>query len=384
MPGWLIIAAGLALASLAGCSREPATAAATPSATATPGWSARELRQLDSLRLAHLPPPPPSPGNRHADSPVARQFGEQLFHDPRLSANGKLSCAVCHRPAHGFSDGRPRARGLADLPRHTPGLIGSAWSPWQFWDGRSDSLWAQAVQPLRDPREQGVSPARLLQVLTRHYRQPYEQLFGPLPDTPGDGTLLYANAGKALEAFQRTLRPTATRFDRYLEQIAGGRPGLALSTREQDGLRLFMGRGQCLRCHLGPLLSNHGFHNTGLSSRNQGQPDTGRDAGLALLLADPLNCRGALHDAQPADCAHLRHLRRYAPEWLGAFKVPSLRGVGARAPYMHDGRFATLEEVVQHYVRAPNPDGDYGHTELRPLTLTADEQQALADFLKTL
>lgn len=374
-----LLATILALLLLIGCAREPAPA--------TGGWSDKELRLLHSLSLATLPPAPVSTGNRHADSAAARTLGARLFHDPGLSRNGQVACASCHQPERLFTDGLARARGLAELPRHTPTLLGAAWSPWQFWDGRADSLWAQAVQPLQDPREQGLSSEQLLQLLRQHYRHPYEQLFGALPTQVRDdhqSHLLFVNVGKALEAFQRQLRPAPTRFDHYLASLSQPGPDPVLSSSEQAGLRLFIGRGQCVRCHLGPLLTNHGFHNTGLASRRDGIPDHGRDDGLAQLLADPLNCQGSFHDRQPPDCAHLRHIRRHAPEWLGAFKVPTLRGVGHTAPYMHDGRFATLEAVVQHYVRAPNPDGDYGHTELRPLSLDAGEQQALADFLKTL
>ncbi len=387
----LLLAAALLLP--AGCERESAAPTVTAAARAaradqsTAGWNSHELRTLRSLALARLPPPPPSPGNRHADAPLARALGARLFTDTRLSANGRISCASCHQPDRHFSDGLPRARGIATLSRHTPSLLGVAWSPWQFWDGRADSLWAQAAQPLHNAREQGLSAARLLSVLEQHYRGPYEQLFGPLPARlagADDELRLFSNAGKALEAYERQLRPQPSRFDDYLASLDQHHPGTVLNSSELHGLRLFMGRGQCLRCHFGPLLSNHGFHNTGLASRSDGVPDAGRDTGLALLLADPLNCQGRFHDSQPATCPQLHHVRRHAPEWLGAFKVPSLRGVAATAPYMHDGRFATLEAVVQHYVRAPNPDGDHGHTELRPLTLDAGEQQSLADFLKTL
>lgn len=365
---------------LAGCERQPAAAD-------SPRWSTRELAQLRSLSLDTLPPPPPSPGNRVADDPAARAFGTLLFHDQRLSRDGRVACASCHQPALGFSDGRAQARGLADLPLNTPTLLGAAWSLWQFRDGRADSLWAQATQPLRDAREQGLDADTLLQVLQRHYREPYEALFGPLPSHLADensGLRLFANVGKALEAFERQLKPARTRFDRHVANL-GSAPAPDLLTRQEEaGLRLFVGKADCVRCHLGPLFSNQSFHNTGIGSRQNGKPDLGRDSGLALVLADPLNCQGRFHDSQPADCAHLRHVRRHAPEWLGAFKVPTLRGVGRTAPYMHDGRFATLEDVVRHYVQAPNRDGDYGHTELRPLLLTPAEQQALADFLKTL
>lgn len=160
-------------------------------------------------------------------------------------------------------------------------------------------------------------------------------MFGPLPRQPTTDALdrVAANVGKALEAFERQLRPEPTRLDRYLRQLQDGDSGTpVLSAAERAGLRLFIGRGNCLRCHQGPLLSNHGFHNTGLPGSFEGQPDSGRATGLPRALADPYNCSGAYSDAAPSACPHLEFARPHAPELLGAFKVPSLRAVGATAP----------------------------------------------------
>lgn len=357
-----------------------------PPAQADASWSAAERRVIAAMAPERLPPPPPSPGNRVADLAPARALGEALFNDRALSRDGRVACATCHQPSRQFSDGRRFGRGLAEVDRHVPTLLASAWSPWQFWDGRSDSLWSQAVQPLRDAREHGLDAPRLLRALQRH-RVPYAALFGPLPariDSEHAGTTLFVNVGKAIEAYERTLRPPRTRFDDYAAAVAAGRPASQLDAREQAGLRVFIGKGQCARCHLGPLLTNHGFSNTGLAGRRHGRDDIGRERGLAQALASPLRCGGDWHDARPAVCPQLAHARLHAPEWLGAFKVPTLRQVARTAPYMHDGRFATLEAVVDHYRRAQNPDGDFGHTELRPLALTPQERSDLVSFLKVL
>lgn len=356
------------------------------SALADVTWSAAERHAIASMAPERLPPLPPSPGNRVADLPSARALGEALFNDRRLSRNGRVACATCHQPASQFTDGRRFGRGLAEVDRHVPTLLASAWSPWQFWDGRSDSLWSQAVQPLRDPREQGLDASRLLRAL-QPYRAQYTALFGALParvDGEPAATALFVNVAKAIEAYERTLRPPRTRFDDYAAAVAAGRPAKSLDAAEQAGLRVFIGKGQCNRCHLGPLLTNHGFSNTGLAGRRGGRDDIGREQGLTQALASPLRCGGAWHDAKPASCPQLDHARLHAPEWLGAFKVPTLRQVARTAPYMHDGRFATLDEVVAHYQRAQNPDGDFGHTELRPLALTPQERSDLVSFLKVL
>lgn len=364
-----------------------ATVTAPVAAGDGPAWTAAQRRQIATLSLSQLPPPPPSPGNRVADLPAARVLGQALFMDAGLSRNGRIACATCHLPERQFTDGRRLGQGMAGLPRHVPGLLAAAWSPWQFWDGRADSLWAQAVQPLRDAREQGLSPERLLQRLRQQHASAWQAVFGPLPARLADataGTTLFVNTGKAIEAYERSLRPPRTRFDDYADALAAGQPSTALDAGEQRGLQVFLGKGQCGRCHFGPLFTNHGFSNTGLGSRPAGQPDPGREQGLARVMDDPLRCGGDWHDARPASCPHLAHVRLHAPEWLGAYKVPSLRQVAQTAPYMHDGRFGSLEQVVTHYQHAQNPDGDFGHTELRPLALSAREQTDLVNFLKTL
>ncbi|HSW13389.1 MAG TPA: cytochrome c peroxidase [Solimonas sp.] len=365
-------------------------AACKPAADTQPApaeWSEAQQRLIRSLSLDALPPPPPSPGNRHADDPRAQQLGAKLFSDTRLSANGQVACASCHQPQQHFTDGRRRGRGIAEVARHTPGLAGTAWGQWYFWDGRADSLWAQALQPLQDAREHGLDRGQLVGALRRYYRDDYETLFGPLPavaDASG-AARASANTGKAFEAFLRQQRPPRTRFDDYARQLGqAGSSAPTLTAEERAGLRLFIGKASCLRCHLGPLLTSHGFHNTGLPSQIDGQPDRGRADGIRRALADPYNCAGPYSDAAPDACPHLSYARPDAPELLAAFKVPSLRGVSQTAPYMHDGRFDTLEQVIDHYVRAANPDGDYGHTELLPLPLSPAERQSLVAFLKSL
>lgn len=347
-------------------------------------WTAAERAQIVALSLTRLPPPPADPGNRHADDPRAAALGADLFGDARLSRNGAVACASCHQPQRHFTDGRPRSRGLGDTRRHAPSLLAAAWSPWLFWDGRADSLWAQALGPMSHPDEQGLAPAQLKQRIAAHYRAEYEALFGELVSVPAEQVAV--NVAKAIEAFERTLRPAPGRFDTYADALVRGegeaRP--LLSDSERGGLKLFIGRAQCVRCHFGPLLTNHGFHNTGLAALPGQALDRGRAEGLPLLLASNMNCRSAGIDAARPDCPHLEFARIGAPEWVGAFKTPSLRFVAATAPYMHDGRFATLPEVLEHYNRAPNVHRRYGHSELFPLGLSAAELRELEAFLRSL
>jgi cytochrome c peroxidase len=327
------------------------------------GWSDEERAVLRSLAL--LPGgwrPPPDPSNRFADDPAAAALGRELFRDTRLSANGEVSCATCHQRERGFQDGRRRGRGLATTPRRTMPLAGAAANTWFFWDGRKDSLWSQALEPLESPAEHGLTRAQVVRLVARHHRAAYEAVFGPLAAHSVDGA--FANVGKAIAAFERTIRPRRTRFDRFVAGEA------VLSAQEVEGLRLFVGEGHCTDCHSGALLTNGEFHDTGI-----GRGDPGRAAALARVRADEFNCLGRYSDARPGECA-LRFLPATARP--GAFKPPSLRGVARRAPYMHAGQLASLDEVLRHYNRPPRG------TELHPLGLGGDQLDALEAFLRTL
>ena len=356
-------------------------------------WGAAERAQILSLSLATLQAPPPDLTNAHADDPRAAELGRRLFHDSRLSRNGQVACASCHQPGRFFTDGLPVSQGLGHARRNAPSLLGAAWSPWQFRDGRADSLWSQIFGPLEDENEQGLSRVQVARLIAGHYREPYEAVFGrlpvlqaaPQPDREAINRVV-VNIGKALAAFQRGLRPEPARFDAYAEALR--RNDLSakrlLTEDERAGLRLFLGRGQCLRCHHGPLLTNHGFHNTGLGPRPGQAFDRGRAEGVRQVLASEFNCRSSYSDDARRDCPHLEFARSGTPELVGAFKTPGLRNVAVTAPYMHDGRFATLREVLEHYNQAPQPGIEYGHTELFALGLNDAELARLEAFLKTL
>lgn len=353
-----------------------------------PPWTDAELALLDTLHLDALPPLPLSPGNRAADEPAAAMLGARLFFDVRLSGNGAVSCATCHQPALGFTDGARRARGMGETERHTPGLLGAAYSPWLYWDGRKDSLWSQALAPIEHPDEHGADRHAVARLIADDavLRAAYEHVFDPLPDMRDAAavTRVFVNVGKAIEAFQRRIEPPRTRFDDYVRAVLDGdaaRARTLLSAEEVRGLRLFIGRAECLQCHNGPLLTNHEFHNTGVLAAAGELPDRGRIDGLRQLEADPFNCLGAYSDAAGAGCDELRFARQGA-ELIGAFRTPTLRNVAQTAPYMHRGQIDDLSAVIEHYDRAP--EAMIGHNEAKPLGLSARERADLEAFLHTL
>ena len=361
----------------------------------TAAWTERELRLLRSLWLGSLTPLSPDPSNRVADDPRAAEFGRRLFFDPQFSANGQIACANCHRPELYFTDGRAFSEGLAITGRGAPSLLGAAYSPWFYWDGRRDSQWSQALVPFEEPVEMGIDRRRVLQFIAADegYLASYQQLFGPLPSADaGDQAIShsFARVGKVLAAYQRTLLPQYSRFDYYVESLLEEQKDPiekppALNGKEITGLRLFISeKTQCTRCHNGPLLSNFGFHNIGLIELKRGvrKYDFGRSKGAEQALQDPFNCLGQYSDAEPSQCGELKFIRLRGKELAGAFKVPTLRNVAETAPYMHDGRFANLHEVVEHYRQAPKRR--LGHQELNPLLLTSEQVDQLVMFLKTL
>lgn len=382
-------------------------------------WTPREQRILVSLRLSAAGPPPLSPSNRVADLESARQLGAKLFFDMRLSGNGELNCASCHQPGRYFTDGLPRSRGVAETGRNAPTVVGSAYLSWFYWDGRRDSLWAQALIPIEAPDEMGGSRLAAVRLIGEDpaYRNAYEEIFGAFPkellasDLPehagpfaaGDGSQawrrmpgalqkkingVYANLGKAIAAYERTLLPQPSRFDRYIGSVVGDTKSAdaLLSDDEIAGIRLFIDseRTPCLQCHNGPLLTNGGFHNIGTGTFTGKNLDFGRVFGLQAVLMDEFNCLGPYSDAEPKDCPELLYLNRDSHIPLqGAFKVPSLRNLLQTAPYFHDGRFKNLVEVVNHYREAPAqlPAGTH---ELKPLELTDGEAAQIVAFLQAL
>ena len=358
--------------------------------SSTPEWTEAEIDILKSLWLESLPKLPPDRSNAVADNPMAAEFGRQLFFDPRLSANGGISCSTCHQLERRFTDGLQKAQAIGTTARHTPSIVGSAYSPWQFWDGRRDSQWAQALAPLEDPNEHGTDRATVIGLIAEDvsYRNTYESLFGEIPDTSNaDPVLLntaFANVGKSIAAFERTLMPTSSRFDDYVEAVVdadANRQSDLLGEDEIRGLRLFIGEANCTQCHNGPLFTNHEFHNTGVISFPGDVPDKARIAGVSEVMSNEFNCRSPYSDDPDRRCDELAFARS-GIELIGAFKTPSLRNLEDTAPFMHKGQLATIADVLDHYNEAP--DAMIGHNEAKPLGLAVRELNQIEAFLLTL
>tara|TARA_Y100001935_G_scaffold248411_1_gene245558 strand:- start:2838 stop:4163 length:1326 start_codon:yes stop_codon:yes gene_type:complete len=394
-------------------------------------WSESELDLIKLQWIKNLPNTTLDPSNKFQRNEKAISFGKLLFFEKSLSSNGIISCSTCHIPKKSFTDGKATAFGISKTNRNTPTLIGISHSPWFFWDGKSDSLWAQALHPLEAPEEHGSNRVAISRIIfdSPIYKNLYEELFGPMPDlnnlkrfplsaSPvGNSqqklawskmrdadkekiTKIFVNLGKSLAAFQATIIPSWSRFDYYAKTALkdGKKTNLYFTESEVSGLELFIGKAQCVTCHQGPLFTNHGFHNIGVPDKKymrseyllpifyllskKPKEDFGRISAIDKVLKNEFNCLGVFSDAILEDCLELRFINKSRRELLGAFKVPTLRNINKTAPYMHAGQFDSISTLLQHYNEAPS--AHVGHSELRPLNLSNQELYNLEAFLGTL
>jgi len=312
-------------------------------------WPRPEL--LPGAVFEEFGPVPASP----ALDPKWVALGERLFHERHLSASAQIACASCHAPELGFSDGLPVSVGhdRQKGTRNAPPLFTSAWTPALFWDGRSDTLEAQAIEPLVHPREMAASLDAIQAWVAGDagYRDAFRTV-------QGDRPVQLADITHALATFQRSLRPPGNRWDRVFSRGID-----ALDDEQLRGLHLFRTKAGCANCHSGPLLTDNRFHNLGLARIGTPQQDLGRYE----ITGDPAD--------------------------IGAFRTPSLRGLIHTRPYMHNGSIPFLEAVVLLYAggggvaEVPATDtlpASHRSALLRERPLTAEERKALVAFLQTL
>jgi cytochrome c peroxidase len=352
--------------------------------------------------LRHGPWPQPvlpDPSNRGSGNAAAIALGQRLFADVRLSRDGTLSCAACHVPNGSFTDARAQGVGRAPLLRNTPTLWNVGLQHWFGWDGAQDSLWAQSVRPILAADELAADAKHVARLIRGDAELAclYRKAFGDLRsevrrdprDTAGDDARVLVDAGKALAAFQETLVSGRTPFDEYRDALVrADRAAIArYPAAAARGLAIFVGRGNCSVCHFGANFSNGEFHDVGVPFfAGRGQVDAGRYEGIRRLQANPYNLLGAFSDdASGRAATKTRHVD-LNQRTFGQFRTPSLRNVALTAPYMHNGRLASLRDVVRHYSEL-DPQRVHSHGEaalLQPLQLTDGESDDLVAFLESL
>jgi cytochrome c peroxidase len=270
------------------------------------------------------------------------KLGRRLFFDPILSSDGSVSCASCHQPDHAFAtnDVKPPGVGGRTCARNAPTLLNRGLGTLQFFDGRAASLEAQALMPIENQDEMGMTVDEAVRRLAQVPE--YCELFAAAGAAEPNRELLAAS----LAEFVRRLVAGDSPIDRF--RAAQG----TLTAEQRQGLWLFESRGRCWRCHAGPNFSDESFHDTGVGVRD-GHPEPGR----AAITKD---------DAD-----------------LGRFKTPTLRMVARTAPYMHDGSLATLKDVLEFYKRGGNPN-DHLDPQLKPVDFSDADVAALIAFLEAL
>lgn len=299
-------------------------------------WLVADTQAADAPRgLAQVSYPEDNPPS---EEKIA--LGKQLYFDGRLSRDNTVSCASCHDPRKGYSNGERFATGVGGKKggRSAPTVINAAYNMFQFWDGRAGSLEEQALGPIQNPIEMNMTLTEVVAKLNaiEGYRKQFQQVFGT--DVTSEGI------AQAIAAYERTVLSGDAPYDRFK---AGDKD--ALSESAQRGMKLFFGKAHCSACHVGPNFTDNAFHNVGVGMDQQ-QPDVGREA-ISKLEGD-----------------------------RGSFKTPTLREIAKTAPYMHDGRFDTLSEVLDHY-SGGGIANDYLDEEIYELKLTVQEKADLVQFL---
>jgi len=320
------------------------------------------------------------------DNPVTAgkvELGRRLFFDPRLSADGRISCSSCHDPKLAFTDGRVVAEGINGRPgsRNSPTLLNAMFNTGQFWDGRAATLEDQAKLPLTNPDEMGNSSYEevVARLSASEYAKDFVEVFA--------GPVTIDRIARAIASYERTLVSGNSALDRFQAGDVN-----ALSESARNGLFLFRTKARCGVCHAFnqnfaafatfPFLTDGNFRNTGVAANFKGFDGLARRA-LAAVRDDSGT---AFRDIIKQE-SHVSELGRFAFSFstldVGAFRTPSLRNVGLTAPYFHDGSAASLEDVVRYYVKGGNPNLNRDW-QLEPVALTESEQRDIVEFLKSL
>lgn len=300
----------------------------------------------ESIQHWLLPARPPYPSdNKPTKERVA--LGKQLFFDPRLSGDSNMSCATCHNPSLGWGDALATSRGAKSemLARATPTIFNTGYNSIQMWDGRKKTLEDQALGPITSEQEMNMDITKLMDFLVGNhgYKVAFAEAF------PGE-SITTELVAKALASYERTIISRDSDFDRWVQ---GDRS--AMTKQQVNGFKLFINpdKGNCSVCHSAPNFTDNGFHNLGLASFGEENPDVGRYAEKPIRLMK------------------------------GAFKTPTLREITRTAPYFHDGSAATLEAVMAHYISGGVVKSNLSPN-LKALTLTEQESNDVVAFLSAL
>lgn len=308
-------------------------------------------------------------------TPEKIALGEQLYFDKRLSSSGTVSCALCHDPANAFTDQEILSTGASGNQgtRNAPTILNAMFSERLFWDGRATSLEEQVKQPLTNRAEMGMGSYDL--VVTRvsaisGYRKTFRRVF------PRDGITIETIA-KAIAAYERTQLSGNSQFDRFIDGDES-----AITEAQKRGWKLFSGKAKCIECHSftpeSPFFTDFKFHNTGVGLTKSSFEALGL---RARQVSREMSAADLAHTTEFSELGRFLVTRQSAD--IAAFKTPTLRDVELTRPYMHNGAFKTLLDVVKFYNQGgeTNP---YLDKKMQPLGLSDSEMSELVEFLRSL
>ncbi len=312
------------------------------------------------------PLPPPRAPAENPDSAGKTELGKMLFFDRRLSGDGTMNCATCHDPESGYGDRLPVSLSYPTTKnwRNAPTLINVAYRPLLFWDGRTGSLEDQALFPVASAFEMNQNIDFLEEELKEvpEYVEAFRTVFG--------GEITRARIAMALAAFQRTIVSNDTPLDRFLRG-----DGDALTPLQKKGHELFVGKAGCVRCHGGASLSDGRFHNLGVPE----DPKLTADPRVAVTRRFVAKVSGYDGYRELSEDPGRFLVTRDPGDWK-AFLTPPLRNVADTGPYMHNGAFRSIAEVIDFFDRGGGDDPKKS-PQLQPLRLSPEEKQALESFL---
>lgn len=304
-----------------------------------PAAAPQEARDLPAF-LGPLRRPPVPDDNPMTDAKI--ELGRMLYYDPRLSANGTLSCATCHNPALGWADGLATGIGIngEKLGRSSPSVANAAYYETQFWDGRAPSLEEQAKGPIQAAKEMGNTSDKALKTVASipGYVKRFQEVFG--------GPVTFDGIAKAIATFERIVVDLDSPFDRW----ARGNDA-AMTDAQKRGFDLFTGKARCATCHSGPNFADKRYHNIGLPDGDEGRGAVSKD-----------------------------------PKEKGAFRTVTVRNAALTAPYMHNGSLKTLREVIDHYEKTSNEKEKHPNMSIfnLPFKLEEAEKKDLEAFIHAL
>ena len=318
----------------------------SPAMSAPSGYAPHGTVTVEGMTVPDIGPMPAQAPNPPTNLSYAQkvELGKQLYFETRLSKNNSLSCAICHNPGTGFADARQFSIGAFGTAggRQAPTVYNTGFIPLQFWDGRAGSLEEQAIGPIDNPIEMAELHETVVPKIAKipGYQKQFQLVFG--------GGASLQHIAEAIAAFERTIVSQNSAFDKHVMGEAG-----AMDDAAVRGLELFRGKARCILCHNGPNFTDNRFHNLGVPQVGPLKEDQGR------------------------------YLVTRAQKDKGAFKTPTLRSVIETAPYMHDGVFKTLEEVIDFFDSGGGNNPNLSPL-MKPLGLSPEEKADLVEFLKAL